>query len=221
MRHSVLLSVCAVAGMALPAMADGTILSFGFTDLSSSYNQGTMVYQAVGVNTPLLSTAGNVNRHLNPVVTAIYNPGSADGRVGVSLSISNIVGNSATGNGSIFIEDADGDRFVANISGNFIHTSPAVFFNGILSDIAFVPAPGTNNIFNGPSGGSFPLTFAPSEPPFTGAVVQLFFDTQGTFFTQSFSNIPSQVNGAVIPSPSALAVVGLGGLIAARRRRFR
>jgi hypothetical protein len=215
-----LLTAAVIAGAAVSASAQ-TILSFGFTDLAGGYNVATGVYSAVGVATPQLSTAGNVNRHIDPVATAMYDPGTAANRVSITLTVSNIVGNNANGVGSLFIEDADGDRFVANVSGTFSLTSPAVFFNAMLSDIGFVPGPTTNNLFNGPSGGSFPLTFAPAQPPFQGATMLLYFDTPGTFFAQSFENRPTQLQGAVIPAPAAGLALGLGALVAVRRRRSR
>lgn len=220
MQRTILASLAAVAGLAASATAD-TILSFGFTDLAGGFNAATMSYTAVGVNTTTLQTAGNVNRHLDPVATAIYNPGTAADRINVSLAVSGVAGNTANGDGSIFIEDADGDRFVATVSGEFSFMAPAVFFNGALSNISFVPGAGSNNTFDGPSGGSFPLTFAPAQPPFTGAIVQLYFDTTGAFFNQSFQGRATQVSGAVIPSPGALTLLGVGGLLAARRRRSR
>lgn len=212
-------SVIAAIGLAGPAMGS-TILSFGFTDLSGSFNPATMAYTAAGVNTATLHSGGNVNRLQDPVGSAIYNPGSAAGLILVSLTVSNVVGNSAQGTGTIFIEDADGDRFVADISGSFSLVAPAVFFNGALDNVAFVPGPGTNNQFNGPSGGSFPLTFAPAPPPYTGAVVQLYFDA-GTFFSAPFQDISTQVSGAVIPTPASAAILGFGALFASRRRRMR
>jgi hypothetical protein len=215
-----LVTAAVVAGVAASASAQ-TILSFGFTDLSGGYNAATSIYSAVGVATPQLSTAGNVNRHIDPVATAMYDPGTAANRVGITLTVSGIVGTNANGSGSLFIEDADGDRFVANVSGTFSLTAPAIFFNALLSDIAFVPASGSNNMFNGPSGGSFPLTFAPAQPPFQGATMLLFFDTPGSFFAQNFENRPTQFQGAVIPTPATGLALGLGALAAFRRRRSR
>jgi hypothetical protein len=213
-----ILSAALIAGVAGSVSAQN-ILSFGFTDMSGSFNSATGVYSAVGMNSGSFVTVGNVNRHIDPIATAIYGAGTAGGRVGITLNVSNIVGNNAHGMGSLFIEDADGDRFVANVHGDFSLTAPAIFFNAILSDIAFVPGANTNSTFNGPSGGSFPLTFAPATAPFQGATMLLFFDTPGSFFAQNFEARPTQLNGAVIPAPGAAALLGLGGLLAARRRR--
>jgi hypothetical protein len=220
MKTQVVAGLMTLAGFAAAASAE-TILSFGFTDMSGSFNAATMAYTSVGVDTPTLKTAGNVNRHLDPVLTAVYGPGTAANKVQVSLTVSGVLGTTADGNGSIFIEDADGDRFVANITGTFSLVAPAVFFNGLLSNIAFLPRPGTNNMFDGPTSGSFPLTFAPSVPPFEGALVQLHFDTAGTFFSQSFAGVTTQLNGAVIPAPGTLGLLGLGMLAMTRRRRAR
>jgi hypothetical protein len=211
--------VIIVAGFAASALADDTILSFGFTDLSGSFDLGSRNFLAVGVDTPTLKTAGHVNRHLNPVGVAAYNPGTAANLVEVALDIGIPSAGMATGMGSIVIWDADGDRFQADIAGMFSLVTSVVFFNGILSNIEFVPGQSTNGMFDGPSGGSFPLTFAPAQQPLTGAIVQLHFDA--AFFNQSFQDKPTQVHGGVIPTPGSLAILGFAGIFAARRRRSR
>jgi hypothetical protein len=212
-------AVFAVAAMVFAAGAQAdAILSFGFTDLEGSFNAGTSTFSAMGVNTAPLHTAGSVNRLQDPVANAQYNAGTAAGLVNFSLTVGNIMPASATGTGSITIIDADGDSFTSDVTGTFSLVSGAVFFNGLMPNPAFVPGPQTNNMFDGPSGGSFPLTFAPAQPPFTGAVVQLFFDP-GTFFSQSYSGIATQLNGSVIPTPATLGLLTAGLAMIGRRRR--
>jgi hypothetical protein len=218
MRTAAFAAVATIAAIAGSA-AGSTILSFGFTDLSGSFDTSTGTFLAVGVDTAILKTGGNVNRHLSPVGTAAYAAGSADGLVSISMAVSSIMGSTANGSGSLFIEDADGDRLVATIDGTFTFLNPAVAFAGTLTGVAFVPGSGTNNMFDGPSGGSIPLTFAPAQPPITGALVQLHFETGSTFFGQNFQGQATGLNGAVIPAPGALALLGVGGLFAMRRRR--
>jgi uncharacterized protein (TIGR03382 family) len=38
-------------------------------------------------------------------------------------------------------------------------------------------------------------------------------------FNSSFDNIATQVSGQIVPSAGSMALFGLGGLVAARRRR--
>jgi hypothetical protein len=211
------IAILALAGAASAAQANA-ILSFGFTDLSGSFNSGTSVFTATGVAGGAFQTAGSVNRLQAPIGNAQYDPGSAAGLVSLSLAVSGVGPVNATGVGSITIMDADGDSFTSNITGTFTLNGGAVFFNGLMPNPALVAGANTNNMFDGPSGGSFPLTFAPAPGPYTGAVVTLYFDP-GTFFSQTFGNIPTNLNGSVIPAPGALALLGVGGLVAVRRRR--
>jgi hypothetical protein len=208
--------VALVVAAATSAASADAIFSFGFTDLSGAYtNVGTPTFTA----TANAGSEGNVNRLIAPSAgTAVYGTGSAVGLVNLSLTVSGIGPTSANGSGSITIFDADGDRFQSQINGTFSLSGGTVFFNGALANPQLIPDATTNNLFNGPTSGAFPLSFAPATGPFTGAIVQLFFDA-GTFFAQPFSNVNTLVTGQVIPTPGAMALLAGGGLLAARRRR--
>jgi hypothetical protein len=207
----------AVLGMGALANADA-ILSFGFTDLAGNFNLGSTTFTAVGVNAGALHTAGNVNRLQSPNAgTAQYAPGTAAGLANFTLAVSNITPNSATGTGAFTITDANGDTLTANINGTFTLQAGAVFFNGTLANPAFADNGPLDGQFDGPSGGSFPLTFAPAPGPYTGAVVQLFFNP-GSFFATNFSNVATQVTGSIIPAPATAGLL-IGALAFGRRRR--
>lgn len=212
----------AIVGLvASAASAQQSILTFGFDDLNGGYSTASTHFTAVGVDDGVggpLRTIGNVSRLIAPVATAQYDVGTGVGRVGIDLAVSGIGPATANGNGGISITDNNGDTLTADISGLFISAGPAVFFNGTLSNVAFHNNSGDGS-FNGPSGGSFPLTFVPIPPPYTGAIVQLYIGDAGAFFTQSFTGLATNISGAVIPAPGAMALLGLGGLIAGRRRR--
>lgn len=218
-------SICTAAALAAfagVAQADVTILSFTFSDLSGGYTAGNTRFNALGVNVAPLQSQGDVSRvNLPSPGSASYStPGSAAGKVNVDLLVSVVVPNStANGTGTITIFDADGDTLQANVSGQFINNGVSVFFNGSLSNVGWTDNGVQDGLFNGPSGGSIPLSFSPAPPPYTGAIVQLFIGQGGNFFVNDFSGVSTQVSGVVVPSPATIALLGLGGLVAGRRRR--
>lgn len=222
MRTRAVLACAGVVGLvaAAPAAAQQSILTFGFTDMAGSYSTGTGHFMAQAVDTSPLRTSGDVTRLLNPDSgTAMYNPGAAVGLATVDLLVSSVVGNTANGAGTLTILDADGDTLSAAINGQFISNGPAVFFNGVLTNVAFADGGTPDTTWNGPSGGSFLRSFNPAPPPYTGAIVQLFIGNAGNFFTQSFSGLSTQVSGAIVPAPATLGLLGLGLAAAGRRRR--
>lgn len=204
------------------ASAQQSILTFGFDDLDGAYSTNTSHFTATGVDQGVgspLRTTGNVSRLINPTATATYLPGTGAGRVLIDLAVSGIGPTSANGVGGITITDLDGDTLTSDINGQFISFGPAVFFNGVLSNVVFHDNGGQDGMFNGPSGGQFPLNFSPVPPPYTGAIVQLYIGDAGAFFTQPFSDIATNMSGAIIPGPSSMALLGLGLAVGGRRRR--
>jgi MYXO-CTERM domain-containing protein len=220
--NKLIAGIAAVAAVGLGssgALAQQTILTFGFTDLNGQFNAATGLFRALGVDAGNLHSQGDVSRLQATQGTATYGLGQAAGRVDVSLTVTGIVGPTANGNGTITILDLDGDSLTATVSGQFIANGPAVFFNGTLTNLAFTDGGVPDTTFDGPGGGSFARTFLPAPPPYTGAIVQLFIGNAGAFFSQSFSGLSTQVSGAVVPGPASLALLGLGVLAAGRRRR--
>jgi hypothetical protein len=219
MFKPVLFSAVAVAALAGAAQADTTILSFSFSDLSGGFSTASSHFNALGVNMLPLQSQGDVSRvNLPGSGTASYGAGAAAGLLNVDLAVSAIGPTTANGAGSIVITDVDGDTFHADISGQFVNNGLAVFFNGSLTNIGWTDNGPQDGMFNGPSGGAIPLTFAPAPPPYLGSIVQLYIGA-GNFFTSDFSGISTQVNGVVTPAPASIALLGLGGLVASRRRR--
>jgi hypothetical protein len=212
-----------VAGVAASAAsAQQTILTFGFTELNGSYSVGSGIFSAVGVDQGVgspLRTSGDVSRLQGPTGTAVYSPGTGNNRVNVALAVSGILGTTANGAGTIQVLDINGDILSATVQGQFIANGPAVFFNGLLTNASFTSVSG-DNTFDGPSGGSFPLTFAPALPPYTGAIIQLYVGSPGNFFSGNFTGVSTQVSGAIVPGPASLAAMGLGlAAFGGRRRR--
>ena len=213
----------AVLAAAGAASAQQAILSFGFTELDGGYATAGSTFSATGIDqgagNPLRSTGDVTDLQRN--LTASYAPGAAAGLVNISLNVFNIVGTtSAQGVGTLAITDANGDQLVANVSGSFIGNGNSIFFNGGLTNVALVNNH-NDGLFDGPSGGSFPLTFAPAPPPYTGYLIQLTVGSPSNFFQSSWTGVSTQASGEVIPAPGALAALGMMGLALSGRRRRR
>ena len=207
-----------VAAASGAACAQQAILSFGFTDLNGSYVLAGSTFQANGQ----AISSGDITRLQAPGGQANYNVGSTIGLVNVTMNVSGIAGPTANGAGTFTILDGDAvpDSITGSITGQFIQNGPAVFFDGVLSNVLLHDNGPQDGMFNGPSGGTpFPLDFSPSAPPFTGDIIQLYVGTPGNFFTGNFSGVSTQVSGEIIPSPTSLAALGAGLLMAGRRRR--
>lgn len=205
-----------LAALATVANADA-ILTFGFTDLSGSFDLGASVFEAEAVDNNDFSTAGDVTR-LSPVGgTANFDDGfvsrSAFADAVISMNISDIDSNSATGMGTIVITDDNGDTISASLDGMFSNGGFGIyFFTGYLSNVLL-----TGTTFDGTDGGSF-NTNLPGDPPYEGALVQLFIEGGG-FFNHDYDGISVEVSGIIVPAPSALGLAAAGLLFGARRRR--
>jgi len=220
MKTLCVLGALACAGLSSAAVADSTILTFGFTELNGQFTTNDSHFRALGVDIPPLRSQGDVSRvNLPNPGTATYLTGQAGGRVTVDLLVSGILANTANGAGFVEIFDVDGDSLRADINGQFLSNGLAVFFNGSLSNVVWNDVGPQDGTFNGPGGGSIPLSFSPAPAPYLGAIVQLYIGDVNNFFVNNFSGISTQVSGVIVPAPSALALLGLGGLVAARRRR--
>jgi hypothetical protein len=227
--------LAAIAGLAAaaPALAN-PIVTFGYNNLSASYTGNTSggTFAARAANTAGLRTAGDVTRNVTPEGTARFDAGffgagnSAD--FNISLNVSNITNPVpgvlflADGNGTLTIADANGDTITATVSGFFIRDTTnanpnTTFFNGVLDAVAFNNVSG-DGLFNGTDGGSWSLFGAGA---YTGNVIELVTPNVAgyEFFNVPFEAQNSSINGEIVPTPGALALIGLGGLVAARRRR--
>jgi hypothetical protein len=208
------LSLSALVAAAGAAVAQPAIISFTYSELNGSFDAGTGEYQAVATS----ATSGDVTR-------LGYAPGSAEFDNGtlpgvdadaiISLSVTNIFGTTADGNGTITLTDANGDAIIADVDGTFRLLFGSIFFEGILSN-AFFADNSSDGTFDGTSSGSFAVpTFL---GPYSGSLVELFFNP-GSFFANSFSNQTTLASGLLVPAPGAAALALMGGAIATRRRR--
>jgi|SRR6185295_576506 len=216
-------AIAAVAGLASAANAD-VLVTYTYDDLAGSYDQPSSTFRAVAVDNAVLQSSGDASR----LVGTPGQLGNASFDAGfVSLAsfsdfqldcdVINIVGFTAqTLNGSFTATDVNGDRITGHISGNWGRPAPGfIFFNGALDNVQMITT--GNGLFEGDAGGSWDMNLAPAPSPYTGALVQLVFGGS-TFFTANFSNRAVGVTAQIIPTPGAIALLGLAGVAGLRRR---
>ncbi len=229
MRSTVVLAgLMALAAGASSASAQDVLASFSYDSLSGSYVASTATtgtFSAAAANTQSLTTGGFFQRIVPAVGTADFPNGfvsdlnAAD--IFTSMSITKTSASTADGFGSITIVDVDGDVFTATINGVNNPGTPqtegwseiAPVFSGSLSNISFTSNDGLFNGYTGSFGVPLPADFL------EGAIVNLVVGGGTNFFNTSYANRAVGISGQIIPTPGALALMGLGGLAAARRRR--
>ena len=211
MRNMMIVAgMTAAAGMAWA----GPVATYTLSDLDASFTR-----MANTVNIASASeTAGDFTRP-DQVETATFNAGFADSTsasYAMSINVSNKAGGFADGAGTFTFTDVDGDFFTGSIDGTWSQGGfGAIFFTGALSNVTFDSAAG-NGTFDGTSGDSASIPFG---GPFDGSIVQLTFNLGGTFFDTDFASSNTLVSAQLIPTPGAMGLLGLGGIVATRRRR--
>lgn len=219
-RSLTAVALAVAAGGVATANAD-VVLTLTYHDLNGSYTQsspGVGAFTAVAAGS---EAAGEVSR-------VDTNPGNASFEVGfevdtnpadfqLSLSVNVISAGVATGAGSMILTDANGDTIAANLSGAWIYDSVNgfIFFNGAVSNVVVTDNGTMDDLFDGTQFGSFQLSGMDLTD---GALTQIVFGA-GSFFTTDFANAATGVTAQIVPAPGALALLGLGGLVAGRRRR--
>lgn len=200
----------------------GPLVTFTFTNLDGVYadnGNGTGAFSAVAANAGALQSDGSVTRVIGPGAgTAVFNPGFVGSGANFVLTLSvfnknNIFG-TAQGAGHFTITDTLGNKLDGDLVGDWINFGGATFFNGAIANSFFTPV--LAGSFIGNTGG-----FAMDVPgqPLDGSLVQLFLDGPNGFFNNSFAGVSTGVAGQLVPTPASMALLGLGGLIASRRRR--
>lgn len=215
-------SAMVVAGLAACAADASVVLTFGFTDLDTSFDSGSSVLSAGAVDTGNLKTAGDVSRLIGLGGTAHYDAGFVSlgsmADFDLNMSISNILVDTADGAGTLSITDANGDLITGDIAGEWELLGGLFYvFEGLLSNVTVNDLSGDGS-FDGPSSGAFSTSF-PGQQPFSGAAVYLYFGAPGGFFSQDFAGVSGQIAGEIIPGPGSAALLGLAALGVARRRR--
>ncbi|MCL4220264.1 MAG: hypothetical protein KJZ65_02725 [Phycisphaerales bacterium] len=210
-----------LVGLAASA-ASADIASFGFTDLNGSFNLGSMQFTAMATAGGTSSTAGDVTRFAegggnSAEFDSGFFGGGSMADVQIIIDVSNVVGPMADGNGSFTITDADGDTITGTVSGTwFAGAMGFVFMNGHTTGITFNST--GDGMFEGPSGGAFSITGLVDE--YFGALSILLRTPQGVgFFNTSFSEVSTQADGLIVPTPATIALAGCGLALTVRRRR--
>jgi len=218
-----LVLVAAAGSLALTAASAsaGVILTFGFTELNGRYvaadaNNG--VFTANAVNTVDLASEGDVTRLLPPGDgTAAYDHGffgsGFGGLAGISFTLTRT---GLTGAGTYAVSDIDGDILSGTLSGDWIFLGGATFFNGVI-DGTFTDVGAQDGLFNGPS--VPPTSFTQIVGSMDGGITLLFTNDNADFFGSSFTGVSTLAQANFVPTPGTVALIGIGGLVAGRRRR--
>jgi len=217
--------VAAAAAGTMTAAQAATLVTFGYNNLEGKYtavngNLGTYSAKAVDQGVGGLQTDGSVARLVPGAGVSKFAAGfkSLPTFADFTISISFIRSSATAGNGagSFTATDALGNTVSGNIAGIWsLQPTIGIAFNGVLSNVNIT----SNATFTGTDGSSTNWnTNLPAAAPYTGAVTQLVFNSTN-MFNSSFDNIATQVSGQIVPSAGSMALFGLGGLVAARRRR--
>lgn len=201
------------------AMAQGTVGTFTYNSLSGNYTQSSPTagaFSAFAVDTPTLRTDGSFERQVPTTGVAQFVPGFVSAAnpadIVLNLSVFNVTSTSADSTGTIAITDVNGTVFNASISGSWTIVPGAIVFSTFSGSI-------NTPSFTGPTFTGNTGSFATDLPgPLSGAIVTLTFSGV-SFLGGSFSDATTNVAGQLVPTPGAVALLGLGGLLAARRRR--
>lgn len=209
MKMSLVLSL--VAGALATSAQANVIVSATYDDSSGSWDGST--FRARAVSGGGLNTSGSVARLQDPTGVAAFAPGfvagsdAADLRIDLS-STPTMDPTLRDGTGTFTFTDVDGDTISGVISGTWENQGFAIFFNGDLSNVVF-----SGSTFDGNTG-----SFLSPVGIFEGALTQLQLSPPASFFTSNYDRVPTGITAQIIPTPGALALLGLGGLVAGRRR---
>ncbi|MBX3379660.1 MAG: hypothetical protein KF805_06170 [Phycisphaeraceae bacterium] len=222
------LGVAAGLAMGLASLASaGPLVTFTYTNLSGQYAYNpigdTGQFQANAVSAGPLQTDGSVSLVPNPGAgTAVFNAGFTSRTIAgfhIDLSFFGRAGNMASGAGSFTATDTLGNTLTGNLTGDWVMFGGAVFFNGAISGAMLTPAPRIGGIFTGETG-SWNMGAPMALQPLDGSIVQIHLsEPVNSNMDADFREISVGVAGQLVPTPASMALLGLGGLIAVRRRR--
>ncbi|MBL4590482.1 MAG: hypothetical protein JKY96_00840 [Phycisphaerales bacterium] len=216
MRTTHALAIASAATIGLAAHAD-LVSTFGFTDLNANYNG--LVFSALSQGA--LPTGGDITDYSAPgFQTASFESGF----IGVQsitdvlfqMDIGNITATTADGtNGRIVIRDNDGDVLSGSFNGTWDLRFGFGFFDGEITFAQYNDA--GNGIFEGTTNLD---SFETPDGTYIGAISFLVQMPEWFSDAAVIENLSAQGDGILVtPSPASIALLGLGGLVASRRRR--
>ncbi|MBL8999912.1 MAG: hypothetical protein JNK25_02105 [Phycisphaerae bacterium] len=229
-RSRTAIALAVAAGALTSAANAGVILTYTYHDLAGSYaasSADTGMFTAIAVNqNGGLRSAGEVSR-------TDSNPGSASFEVGFpgggtmaafSMTCSftrdgTFPGILGSGVGSFTATDADGDTITGDVIGTWLFdaVNNFIYLNASLANVLVSDNGNQDDEFNGSQLGDFQISGL-GNAPFEGALTQITFGA-GNFFFADFQDKATGLTAQILPAPGSLALLGLGGLVAARRRR--
>ncbi len=224
MNATLLTGTAALATLAGSASAD-LAATFGFTDMGANWNSSANTLTVGAAETANLSTSGDVTNYLGggSPLTALFNSGFADGLTTAdslfSMELSNITALGADAVGTFEITDVNGDTLSGSYTGTWTNQFGFGFFDGHISVAQYNDTESGNNIFEGTAGQGFSVPTQALEGGLS-MLLQMpeWFDSNNG----NFNARTTQLDGILVntvPAPGALALAGLGGIVAGRRRR--
>lgn len=224
MKATMTLGAAALMTIAGSAHAD-LAATFGYTDMGANWDSVSSQLVIGAEDNATLSTSGDLTNYLGAGFssTALFNDGFADGSTSADsqfeMTLSNITANSADASGSFTITDINGDTLTGVYAGTWTNQFGFGFFDGQITAAVYNDTESGNNVFEGNAG----QTFVVPADALEGGLSML-LQMPEWFSTQDgdFQARTTQLDGilvSTVPAPGALALMGLGGMIAGRRRR--
>ena len=217
--HLAVLAAAVGSSASIAAADPTTVLTWLYNDLNGSFTStgvGSGVLTANAAAIPGgLNTAGVVKRQIPVASTINFLPGflgtSAPANFTSTINVTGIdpTFGFALGAGSFALTGVNGASITGDISGFFIATALGINFNGQLDNLVI-----TGSTLQGDVG-SLDLNF---PGVLQGSNTLLLFQTPG-FFDQGFTNVPTQFQAEIVPTPGAAVLAGVGLIAAGRRRR--